>query len=347
MALSAGPLCAYGRIMKFALDGQIAAQPAMVADLLTRDVPRLDGERPIVFTGIGTSLHAARIAAAWTWRLSGGRIRAAAVDAHDLALCYPLGAGDQVVVISHRGHKRYPRAVLDRARAAGADTIAIVGADAPEQNADAVVRTCPNETAGTFTVSYLSALAVLARMVARLDGPLRDRFAGALDAVPEALDRTLGFPAPVEVAERCKDGEPLLLVGFDLDAITAAEAALKIKEGTRLWTEAMSPEFAMHGTPAAFRAGMSVVTLTPGTDDGGRMDTLRGLLDQFGANSWTCGDADEHLRFAPTDPLLRPFTAIVPLQRLTAELARLRGTDPDTLHGGIEPWFTAMTGLEL
>lgn len=333
--------------MRFALDEQIAAQPAAVAELLARDAPPLDSERPIVFTGIGTSLHAARVAAAWTWRVSGGQIRAAAVDAHDLALCYPIGMDDQVVVISHRGYKRYPRAVLDRARAAGAATIAIVGADAPEQNADAVARTCPNETAGTFTVSYLSSLAVLATMVAGLDGPHRGRFADALKGLPDALDRTLDVPAPVEVAVRCQDAEPLLLVGFDLDAITVAEAALKIKEGARLWTEAMSPEFALHGTPAAFRAGMNVITLTPGTDDGGRTDTLRGLLGDLGANCWTCGDADEHLRFAPGDSWLRPFTSILPLQRLTAELARLRGTDPDTLHGGIEPWRTAMTGLKL
>jgi hypothetical protein len=60
---------------------------------------------------------------------------------------------------------------------------------------------------------------------------------------------------------------------------------------------------------------------------------------------WTCGAAGELLEFARTDPWLRPFTAIVLLQRLTAELARLRGTDPDTLHGGIEPWRSVMTGL--
>ena len=33
--------------------------------------------------------------------------------------------------------------------------------------------------------------------------------------------------------------------------------------------------------------------------------------------------------------------------RLTAELARLRGTDPDSLHGRREPWQAAMTALRL
>jgi glucosamine--fructose-6-phosphate aminotransferase (isomerizing) len=333
--------------MRFALDDQIAAQPDAVTQALTSQIPRLDGGRPIIFTGIGTSLHAARVAAAWTWLVSAGRIRAAAVDAHDLALCYPVTADDQVVVISHRGYKRYPRTVLDKARAAGAATIAVVGADAPEQNADVVVRTCPNETSGTFTVSYLSSLATLGAMVAELEGPYRARLADALRSVPEALNRTLDTPAPVEPAAGCADSEPLLLVGFDLDAITAAEAALKIKEGTRLWTEAISTEFSLHGTPAAFRPGMNVISLTPGTDDQGRTNTLRDLLTDLGADIWTCGDADEQMRFARTDPWVRPFTSIVPLQRLTAELARIRGTDPDTLHGGVEPWHSAMANLEL
>jgi glutamine---fructose-6-phosphate transaminase (isomerizing) len=333
--------------MRFALDDQIAAQPDAVGRLLTGRVPRLDPTRPIIFTGIGTSLHAARVAAAWTWLVSGGTVRAAATDAHDLTLSYPVTADDQVVVISHRGYKRYPRAALAKASAVGAHTVAIVGADAPDQNADVVVRTCPNETAGTFTVSYLSSLAVLAAMVAELDGPYRARFATALRGVPEALRRTLAAPAPVGAAQGCANSEPLLLVGFDLDAITADEAALKIKEGARLWAEAMSTEFSLHGTPIAFRPGLNVISLTPGGDDQGRTNTLRAVLAELRANVWTCGDADEQLRFAPTDPWMRPFTSIVPLQRFTAELARLRHTDPDTLHGGIEPWHSVITKLEL
>ncbi|MEV4172783.1 hypothetical protein [Nonomuraea sp. NPDC049709] len=113
-----------------------------------------------------------------------------------------------------------------------------MGTNAPDQQADVVARTCPNETAGTFTVSYLSSLAVLGGMVAGLEGPCRERFAAALRTVPQSLKATLAQPAPVRAAAGCAAGEPLLLVGFDLDAITAAEAALKIKEGARLWAEA-------------------------------------------------------------------------------------------------------------
>jgi glucosamine--fructose-6-phosphate aminotransferase (isomerizing) len=109
----------------------------------------------------------------------------------------------------------------------------------------------------------------------------------------------------------------------------------------------MSIGSSLHGTPAAYRPGMDVISITPGTDDQGRMATLRVLLAELGARVWTCGEAGEQLRSAPADPWMRPFTSIIPLQRLTAELARLRHTDPDTLHGDVEPWKSAMTSLEL
>jgi glutamine---fructose-6-phosphate transaminase (isomerizing) len=62
----------------------------------------------------------------------------------------------------------------------------------------------------------------------------------------------------------------------------------------------------------------------------------------------TCGTGLEaQLRFAPTPVPARPIVAIVPFQRLTAELARLRGTDPDTLHGNRDRWRVAITAVTL
>ena len=238
----------------------------------------------------------------------------------------PLTADDQVVAISHRGYERCPQAVLAKARAPGAWRSRLWE---PMPSARTPAPPC--------APARMRRLAALAGMVASVSGPQSERFAAALRAVPEALRQALAVPAPVEVARACAGSEPLLLVGFDLDAVTAYEAALKIKEGARLWAEAMSTEFALHGTPAAYRPGMNVITITPGTGDQGRMATLRALLAELGARVWTCGEADEQLPFARTDPWMRPFTSIIPLQRLTAELARLRHTDPDTPHAGAGP----------
>ncbi len=329
--------------MQFALDEQIASQPAAVAARLARiDVPTLDSDRPLILTGIGTSLHACFVAAAWITELSNGTIRPSVYAAHDLALTLPIRAQDQVIVVSHRGTKRFPNAVLARARSIGARTVAVVGEGAPEPVADAIVRTCPDERSSTHTVSYVTALVALGQLVARLLGSRGDVLLSALQTIPIAIEETLTYSAPVALAERLVGREPYLVAGCGVDALTAAETALKIKEGTYQWAEGMAVELALHGPPAAFRANMGAILLTPAVDDGGRTQELRTLLHELGAEVATCGEKDEDVRFAAVHRLARPLVAIVPLQRLVAEMARLRGSNPDAIHLDVEPWQTAL-----
>ena len=334
----------------FNLDRQIAAEPDAVRQVLaTAEFPPLDPTRPIIFTGIGTSLHAARIAAEWISRLSAGEVRPHALDAHDVGTTAALTARDQVVVISHRGWKTFPNAALKRARAAGAATIAIVGLEAPEQAADHTVRTCANETAGTFSVSYLASLAALGRLAQQFDTGGRAGFAAGLEGLPAAIAATIGLGDLPAAAARLMASSTILIVGFNRDLPTAQEAALKIKEGAWQWTEGMSPEFALHGTPAGYQQGRAAVLIEPDEDDGGRTATLRRVLAQLELGPvLSCGERpDADLPFVASHPLLRPVTGIIPFQRLTAELARLRNTNPDTMHGGREPWQAVMTGLQL
>src|SRR5437868_14369494 len=114
--------------MRFRFDDQIASQPTAVEALLdARDLPRLDAARPVIFAGLGTSLHACCVAALWLWKLSGGALRAQAVDAHELLHRLPLRREDQVVVVTHKSTRGFPGQALDKARSAGAATICIAG----------------------------------------------------------------------------------------------------------------------------------------------------------------------------------------------------------------------------
>ncbi len=334
--------------MHFALDDQIASQPAAIRNLLERiQVPTLDRSRPVIFTGIGTSLHACTVAAQWVTELSSGTLRPAVVNAHDLALNYPIQADDQVVVVSHRGNKRFPNEILAKAHKVGATTVAISGEETSQIAADIVIRTCPGERSGTHTVSYVTALTALGQIVSTLVGSPGEVLTSALENVPTAIADTLTLPAPIAQAERLIGHEPILVTGAGLDAVTAQEAALKIKEGTYQWAEGMHLELALHGPPAAFRTGMGAITITPVDDDGGRTQTLRAVLKDLGVIALTCGVQDEDLRFASVPRLVRPLVAIVPLQRLVAEMARIRKTNPDAIHRDVEPWNTAMGRIAL
>lgn len=337
---------------RFAYDDQVNSQPAAVRDVLARvDVPALDPRRPLVLTGIGTSFHACRVAAEWVTELSGGRIRPWAVQAHELGLHGPLRADDQVVVVSHRGVKRYPNAVLERARSVGAFTLTVTGQGEAEPAADVVLRTCLQETAGTHTVSYTTALAVLAKLAGALVGEPAESFLADLERVPDAMAKTLALDGASKVADVLQDHAPVAIMGFGLDAITASEAALKLKEGTYVWAEGISTEFALHGTPAVFAPGQAAIVLVPGRDDGGRTIVLESVLRTIGVHAFRCGalrDADEvDLLFADVDVLLRPFVNLLPLHRVVGELARLLDSNPDKIHNEAEPWSTASEAVRL
>ena len=335
--------------MQFALDDQIASQPDALRQILARDEwPKLDPDRPILFAGIGTSLHACRVAATWTAQLSGGAIRPHALHAFDVAMDTPITSRDQVVIVTHRGTKRFPNAALARARAIGARTVLVAGRDAPAQGADWTIGTCADERAGTHTVSYVTALAALGSMVATLLGGTAEReLREALAATPDAIEAILARPAPVQSARLLAAAEPILVTGVELDQITAAEAALKVKEGTYIWAEGMATEEALHGPPAAIRAGMGLLALLPEGDDGGRTAALIGLARELGAVVVGCGSGQADLWLPAMPPLARPLASIVPIQRLVAELARLRGSNPDRIHADVEPWGAAMGRVSL
>ncbi len=177
---------------RFPYDDQVASQAEVVAAVLeSLDVPTLDPNRPLLFAGIGTSLHACRIAAYWVAELSQGRFRPAAVEAHELALHGNFRTRDQLVVVSHRGTKRFPTELLARAGGAGATTVTVTGQGAANPADDFAVHTCAGELASTHTVSYLAALAALGGLVARLVGSAADEFAHALSAVPQSIAATL------------------------------------------------------------------------------------------------------------------------------------------------------------
>ena len=319
--------------MRFQYDEQVLSQPDAVQAVLDRPAPPpLDLARPVIFAGLGTSLHACRVAAAWLCERSAAR--ALALDAHELALRLPLHAQDQVVVVTHGGIGGFPGQALAKARAAGARTVAVFGEGVPEPGADLVLRTCPQERAGTHTVSYLTALAALGRLLG-LD----------LRAVPGLLREALAEPAPVAAAQRLAGCSALLAAGFGLDAITASEAALKLKEATFAWAEGTSVELALHGPPAALRPGMGALIFSPARDDAGRTARLRELCATLQVEAVSCGSAGEDLRFPPCPELLRPLVSAIPVQRLAAEIARLAGGNPDTIHRDLEPWKSAMARL--
>ena len=194
----------------------IQAQPAWLRQVPTdRRLP----EGRILYTGCGTSFHAAQTAG---W----------ALQALELVLA-PQKA-DALVVISHEGETAL---ALEAARAFDGPVWLVTGK--PEsplaELADEVVVATPEvEQSWCHTASYTCAVAALAA--------LRGEDVGAL---PGLVERALEHREPVSSHER------FLVAGAGRDWPTAQEAALKLREGAWIAAEAHETEQLLHGHLAA------------------------------------------------------------------------------------------------
>jgi glucosamine--fructose-6-phosphate aminotransferase (isomerizing) len=193
------------------------AQPEWLRRVPT-DV-RLPDDARVVFTGCGTSFHAAQ---------TGGR----AVQALEAVLAPP--DADLLVCVSHEGTTPV---TLDAARAFPASVWLVGGkADSPlgELAEEVVVCTPELERSWCHTASYTCAVAA----IASLRG---EDTAWLADAVEEAL--ALSEPLP----EQSK----ILVAGAGRDWPTAQEAVLKLREGAWISAGAHHTEQLLHGHLAA------------------------------------------------------------------------------------------------
>ena len=329
------------------LHDEIQRQPTEVQRILSSPIDQaLNPDRPIRFIGIGTSLHACRVAEFWLREATGDQINVRAEEAHYFALHGTITPETQIVVVSHRGTKRFPNEVLLRARAVGSRTIAITSDSKASPTADYVLRTCSPDKSSTHTVSYTSALAVLARLVMNTLPKESEDLRVALQDTPRQMRFGLQLAIPDEVRNALVHSSRVLVTGFGIDAITADEAALKLKEGTYKWADSLTTEFALHGPPASYDDTLCALLIQPTADDGGRAQTLESVLRSVGAYAWTVG-VEGFVRTAECHALARPFITVLPFQQTVANVADDMGTNPDSIRTDTEPWKTAMTSFQL
>jgi glutamine---fructose-6-phosphate transaminase (isomerizing) len=304
----------------------------------------------ITFVGIGTSLHAARVAECWMREFSGGRFLAHCEQSFEL-VHHPIafGASDAVIVITHTGTTTASLEALRMARAAGALTVMITGqlslptSGAGVRGADYQIQTCEQEVAFAYTKSYTTALAVLALLIGRVvekkkllvgTAPL-----GALERVPDLLRGTLQLePAARELAKRVAALARIEIFGSGAAWATASEAALKLKEACYIAAEGFETEEILHGPFSETDVRGSLVGLFTGgtTDERGRqilraageLKMPRAAITVPSANHDL---AAEQILLVPEAPeWLAAFVHLIPLQLLTYFLALERGVSPDS-----------------
>jgi glucosamine--fructose-6-phosphate aminotransferase (isomerizing) len=332
----------------------IRRQPDVLRESLLRSRPlareaaeRLVRCRRILLTGTGTSHHAAQVGA---YLLREAGVEATARSAFDFVhYPTPLGPEDGVVVISHRGSKRYGSAAIPLAARAGAVVVGVTGQGSPMAGPTVIIPTAPPEISSTHTMSYTANLAAIAQVAVDLGdrrGHARPALAAAVAGLPDAVERALAREADVvPAAEALARSGRLVLMGAGPNAATAREGALKVKESSYLSAEGFELEDFLHGGLQPTRPGDLAVPIVPSGPSVERSRALLRALDLVGALPWPVVDeAVPELRAEPIAGALPPFRcptvpeplspilAAVPLQLLAAYTAEIRGTNADSFR---------------
>ena len=274
-------------------------------------------DEPVLFTGCGTSEHAARAARAIVSdALPGARL--ASRDAFETGLALP--AGGLVVAISHEGGTPATLDAARRASDAGAQAVLITS---QPDNAPAGVEpigTPLHDRSWCHTVAYVSPL-LLHALFAGLD-PQRAR---ELIAAQLALR-----PERSEQARRLAGCRRLLVVGSGVDEITASELALKLEEAIHVPTTPLGSEKVLHGHLPAADSGTGLVLLRFDPDHRDERDRrsahVAAATSVLDMPTVELGAADAVTR---AEALL---AGAVALQVLTLELCLALGTNPDLIR---------------
>jgi fructoselysine-6-P-deglycase FrlB-like protein len=197
----------------------MAAQPEWLAQVPTDK--RLPGGARALFTGCGTSFHAA---------MTGGE----AVQALELVLA-PKRDADVLVLVSHEGATE---TTLEAARIWPGPKWLVTGkADGPiaELCDEVIVCTPAIEESWCHTASYTCAVAAIAALRGE-----------DISWLPAAVEDALAADLPA-----FGEQERFLVAGAGRELATAHEAVLKLREGAWVAAEAYETEQLMHGYFAA------------------------------------------------------------------------------------------------
>lgn len=341
------------------------AQPAAFAEVALRNrlllTPLADAIascRKLFLVGIGTSYHAAQIGG-HLFRQYAPTTPCEAWHSFDFSFFGPaLSPKDAVLAISHRGAKQYTLRALEVAKEADCTAALLVGQDAPvlPMALDGIFETVAQERSSAHTVSHVASIAVLAELARQagrsemLDAELLERRIPA--ALTDALATETQMARWAAEHQACRR---IWLVGAGPTAVTAHEAALKIKETSYLQAEGLSVETLLHGAFQCCEEDDLFVLMAQNGPGQLRMRELPAMIREIGARCVVLTDDAATFEGIVSDCCVvrttaAPFEALVclpPLQLFAYHLALVRGTNPDCFRLNDPRFAAAMARVKL
>ena len=261
-------------------------------------------------------------------------VEAWAIRAFEFASYPPsFKADDGLVLLSHRGTKRFSQAALEDFNED--HWLAITGEDAPLEG-PGVIYTVPQERSPVHTASHTGAMIRLAQLAVALGSP---PWKAEVARVPDSIRSALGLRAPIKLAlARLQLGRVVHFVGGGPACATALEGALKLREASYVSAEGHELESIFHGPLISVQAEDSVVMVAQPGASLERTGQLAAALREIGAATFAVGpsagsmSATVQLETPTIDELLAPIVNVVPFQWLALEASRHLSVDADSFR---------------
>ncbi len=343
---------------------EIHEQADAVAETITDRLPWLDrvdlsevalddhflgSLRRLVIVACGTSYHAGLVGryAIEQW----ARVPVEMDIASEYRYRDPVISEDDLVIgVTQSGETADTLAAMRLAREKGAKVLAItniMGSQAT-RDSDAVLFTRAGLEIGvaatkTF-VSQVAAMYLLGLKLAEVRGTIpleRTReLIAELKGIPSAIEETLASSEgrTREIGRRYQDKRFFLYLGRHIGLPVCLEAALKLKEISYIPADAYAAGEMKHGPIALLDESTPVVCVAT---DSPILEKVISNVEEVRArgadviavategSTEVAEVADETLYVPPTDWILQPILAIIPLQLLAYHIARLNGLNVD------------------
>ncbi|HEY1455442.1 MAG TPA: SIS domain-containing protein [Candidatus Dormibacteraeota bacterium] len=303
---------------------------------------RLRGCERVFLVGTGTSYHGALVG---QFMLRSAGLDAWAVRAFEFANYPPeLRAKDGLILLSHRGSKRFSRSTLELFDRLSHRWVAITG-EGSALEGDGVVKTVDQELSSVHTASHTGAMVRLAQIASALGEPAWRRALAKLpDAVAAAVQLRGGVATYVSGVQL---GPVAHFVGGGPARATAYEGALKLREASHLVSaEGHDIEGILHGPLISIQPGQVVIVIAQPGPALERTQEVADALGEIGAAVLAVGAAAAEVRAAHhvatpmIDEVLSPIVNVIPLQWLAYEAAARLGVEADGFRRD-EPLYSA------
>ncbi|WP_276959013.1 glutamine--fructose-6-phosphate transaminase (isomerizing) [Allomeiothermus silvanus] len=253
------------------------------------------------------------------------------------------------IAISQSGETIDTLEAVRQAKRGGASTLGVInakGSSITRETDDTLYIHAGPEIGVASTKAYtamLGAMALIAVWMGRARGTLSQAearsFLAELRKLPRLVERALEMrPAVAHVAEKYHQAVDYLFLGRHIQAPTAYEGALKLKEISYIHAEAYPAGEMKHGPIALIDERLPVVVLaTESPLYEKTVSNIQEVRARGGRVIAVATEGDQEIRkfaqdvlYVPkTSPLLAPVVSAVPLQLLAYETAVLLGRDVD------------------